>query len=121
MPLPLCATLCLTREGPVTVRPAGSDRFTDLRRLVAQLVGHARHGFRAAERLGLLGAAGGRGLGTLDVGARRLVVGPFTDSFVVSLPVDEAWKVFLDVERIAPCMPGAQLQEVDGDEYRGIV
>ena len=26
-----------------------------------------------------------------------------------------------DVERIAPCLPGAQLQEVEGDEYRGIV
>ena len=29
--------------------------------------------------------------------------------------------MLLDVERIAPCMPGAQLQEVEGDEYRGIV
>ena len=37
------------------------------------------------------------------------------------VPVDEAWRVLLDVERIAPCMPGAQLQEVEGDEYRGIV
>ncbi len=37
------------------------------------------------------------------------------------MSVDEAWKVLLDVERIAPCMPGAQLQEVEGDEYRGIV
>ena len=26
-----------------------------------------------------------------------------------------------DVERIAPCLPGAQLQEIEGDEYRGIV
>jgi len=43
------------------------------------------------------------------------------DRFTVSLPVDEAWKVFLDVERIAPCMPGAQLQEVDGDTYKGVV
>jgi carbon monoxide dehydrogenase subunit G len=33
----------------------------------------------------------------------------------------KAWDVLLDVERIAPCMPGAQLQEVEGDEYRGIV
>ena len=44
-----------------------------------------------------------------------------TDSFTVSVPVEEAWNVLLDVERIAPCMPGAQLQEVEGDEYRGIV
>jgi uncharacterized protein len=43
------------------------------------------------------------------------------DSFRVGVPVEEAWNVLLDVERIAPCMPGAQLQEVEGDEYRGIV
>jgi carbon monoxide dehydrogenase subunit G len=43
------------------------------------------------------------------------------DSFRVDVPVEEAWAVLLDVERIAPCMPGAQLQEVEGDEYRGIV
>ena len=43
------------------------------------------------------------------------------DSFRVSCPVEETWKVLLDIERIAPCLPGAQLQEVEGDEYRGIV
>lgn len=43
------------------------------------------------------------------------------DEFRVGVPVETAWNTFLDVERIAPCMPGAQLQEVDGDEYRGIV
>jgi carbon monoxide dehydrogenase subunit G len=43
------------------------------------------------------------------------------DQFRVTVPVEEAWRVLLDVERIAPCMPGAQLQEVEGDEYRGIV
>jgi len=43
------------------------------------------------------------------------------DEFRVGVPVEEAWSVLLDVERIAPCMPGAQLQEVEGDEYRGIV
>jgi carbon monoxide dehydrogenase subunit G len=43
------------------------------------------------------------------------------DEFRVGVPVTEAWNVFLDVERIAPCMPGAQLQEVEGDEYRGTV
>ena len=41
--------------------------------------------------------------------------------FRVDVPIDEAWKVLLDIERIAPCMPGAQLQEIEGDEYRGIV
>jgi carbon monoxide dehydrogenase subunit G len=43
------------------------------------------------------------------------------DSFRVDVPVDEVWRVLLDIERIAPCMPGAQLQEVEGDEYRGVV
>jgi uncharacterized protein len=44
-----------------------------------------------------------------------------TDSFRVSTPIDATWKVMLDIEGIAPCMPGAQLQEIDGDEYRGVV
>lgn len=44
-----------------------------------------------------------------------------TNDFEVAVPVDQAWAVLTDVERIAPCLPGAQLQEVDGDEYRGIV
>src|SRR3954462_9330339 len=43
------------------------------------------------------------------------------DSFRVDLPVEETWRVLMDIERIAPCMPGAQLQEVAGDEYRGVV
>jgi len=43
------------------------------------------------------------------------------DSFRVDLPVEEAWRVLLDIERIAPCLPGAQLQEIEGDEYRGVV
>ena len=41
------------------------------------------------------------------------------DSFRVSTPIDATWKVMLDIEGIAPCLPGAQLQEIDGDEYRG--
>ncbi|MGH9289395.1 MAG: SRPBCC family protein, partial [Acidimicrobiales bacterium] len=44
-----------------------------------------------------------------------------TNEFRVGVPVEEAWKVLTDVERIAPCMPGAQLQEIEGDEYRGVV
>jgi carbon monoxide dehydrogenase subunit G len=44
-----------------------------------------------------------------------------THDFEVGVPVDEAWNVLTDVERIAPCLPGAQLQEVEGDEYRGVV
>jgi carbon monoxide dehydrogenase subunit G len=44
-----------------------------------------------------------------------------TNDFEVAVPVERAWAVLTDVERIAPCMPGAQLQEVEGDEYRGVV
>jgi carbon monoxide dehydrogenase subunit G len=44
-----------------------------------------------------------------------------SDSFRVSTPLADTWKVLLDIEGIAPCLPGAQLQEVEGDEYRGTV
>jgi carbon monoxide dehydrogenase subunit G len=44
-----------------------------------------------------------------------------TNEFLVAIPVDEAWAVLTDVERIAPCLPGAELQEVVDDEYRGRV
>jgi len=44
-----------------------------------------------------------------------------TNEFTVPVPVDRAWEVLTDVELIAPCLPGAQLQEIEGDEYRGIV
>jgi uncharacterized protein len=44
------------------------------------------------------------------------------NSFEVPLPPDEAWKVLLDIERIAPCMPGAELTEiVDAQTYKGKV
>jgi carbon monoxide dehydrogenase subunit G len=39
--------------------------------------------------------------------------------FTVPVPVDQAWPVLLDVERIAPCMPGATLDSVDGEEFTG--
>ncbi|MGW6008119.1 SRPBCC family protein [Streptomyces sp. NPDC055210] len=45
----------------------------------------------------------------------------FTNEFRVNLPPDEAWALLTDVERIAPCMPGAQLTGVDGDAYNGVV
>src|SRR5207302_4986236 len=41
--------------------------------------------------------------------------------FRVGVPPAQAWSVLTDVERIAACMPGAQLQEVEGEEFRGIV
>jgi hypothetical protein len=43
------------------------------------------------------------------------------NEFHVSVPIGVAWAVLTDLERVAPCMPGAELQEVEGDEYRGIV
>jgi carbon monoxide dehydrogenase subunit G len=43
------------------------------------------------------------------------------NSFSVPVPIDEAWTILTDVERIAPCMPGAELEEVEGEDYRGLV
>jgi carbon monoxide dehydrogenase subunit G len=40
-------------------------------------------------------------------------------SFTVPVPPDQAWDVLLDVERIAPCMPGATVDEVDDDVVNG--
>jgi carbon monoxide dehydrogenase subunit G len=40
-------------------------------------------------------------------------------SFTVPVPKDRAWDVLLNVERVAPCMPGASLDSVDGDEIAG--
>ncbi|WP_425826274.1 SRPBCC family protein [Streptomyces fractus] len=37
----------------------------------------------------------------------------------IPVPVAEAWKILLDVERVAPCVPGAELTASDGDEHRG--
>lgn len=39
--------------------------------------------------------------------------------FTVPVPVDQAWSVLLDVERVAACMPGATLDSVEGDEFKG--
>ena len=44
-----------------------------------------------------------------------------TNEFTVPVPIERAWEVLTDVELIAPCLPGAQLQEIEGDEYRGVV
>jgi carbon monoxide dehydrogenase subunit G len=44
-----------------------------------------------------------------------------TNEFRVGASPDEAWAVLTDLERIAPCMPGAELQEVDGDDFKGVV
>lgn len=44
-----------------------------------------------------------------------------TNDFRVSVPPAKAWEVLTDVERIAPMLPGAQLQEIEGDQFRGII
>jgi carbon monoxide dehydrogenase subunit G len=42
------------------------------------------------------------------------------NEFTVSVPVEEAWNTMLDLERVAPCLPGAAIQEDKGDgEYEG--
>jgi len=41
--------------------------------------------------------------------------------FIVNVPVSDAWVILTDLERIAPCLPGAQLTEVEGETYRGQV
>ena len=44
----------------------------------------------------------------------------FDNSFEVPLPAGDAWKVLMDIRRIAPCMPGAELTDViDERTYRG--
>ena len=44
----------------------------------------------------------------------------FDNSFEVPLPPPQAWKLLLDVQRIAPCMPGAELTEVVSENtYKG--
>jgi uncharacterized protein len=41
--------------------------------------------------------------------------------FTVPVPVGEAWRVLLDIERIAPCMPGATVEGFDGEHIMGRV
>jgi carbon monoxide dehydrogenase subunit G len=42
-------------------------------------------------------------------------------SFSVPVGIDEAWKILLDIERVGPCMPGAAIDSVDGDDFTGTV
>jgi uncharacterized protein len=44
-----------------------------------------------------------------------------SNEFTVGLPIDRAWALLTDIERIAPCMPGAQLTGAEGDVYSGVV
>jgi carbon monoxide dehydrogenase subunit G len=44
----------------------------------------------------------------------------FDNSFEVPLPIGDAWKVLMDIQRVAPCMPGAELTDVvDERTYKG--
>ncbi len=43
------------------------------------------------------------------------------NEFTVNRPIEEAWPLITDLERIAPCLPGAELQEIEGETYRGVV
>jgi carbon monoxide dehydrogenase subunit G len=42
-------------------------------------------------------------------------------AFTVPVGIDDAWAVLLDIERVAPCMPGAAIDSVDGDDFTGTV
>ncbi len=44
-----------------------------------------------------------------------------TTSFSVPLPLDEAWTVLLDIERVASWFPGARLESVEGESFKGTV
>ena len=41
------------------------------------------------------------------------------NEFTVGVAIQQAWEVMLDLERIAPCLPGASIQGSEGDEYQG--
>ena len=41
------------------------------------------------------------------------------NEFTVSVPIEQAWDIMLDLERVAPCLPGAAIQGSEDDEYRG--
>jgi uncharacterized protein len=45
----------------------------------------------------------------------------FTNEFEVPVDVETAFATLTDLERVAPCLPGAQLEEVEGDTYTGRV
>jgi carbon monoxide dehydrogenase subunit G len=41
------------------------------------------------------------------------------NSFTVPVPVDEAWRALLDIERVSHCMPGATVEDFDGETIKG--
>jgi uncharacterized protein len=45
----------------------------------------------------------------------------FVNTFTVPVGIDRAFEILTDLERVAPCLPGAVLEEVDGEAYTGKV
>lgn len=43
------------------------------------------------------------------------------NEFRVAVPAAKVWEIITDVERVAPCLPGATLLSVDGDQFTGAV
>ena len=106
-------------------RPAAATRYGSSVRCGSCCHDQGDEGARAVIRL----TARARGASTLPRVARRHRHrgGPprwqskIVNEFTVNRPIDEAWPIICDVERIAPCLPGAQLEEIEGDVYRGKV
>jgi carbon monoxide dehydrogenase subunit G len=44
-----------------------------------------------------------------------------TNEFTVAAPIEQAWALLLDIERLGPCMPGAEVTSFDGDAFTGTV
>ncbi|MFI2478559.1 SRPBCC family protein [Nocardia xishanensis] len=43
------------------------------------------------------------------------------NTFAVDLPLERAWDVLTDAERVIPCLPGAALVSAEGDEFEGAI
>src|SRR5262249_28154648 len=71
-------------------------------------------------RRGRLPAPGGAGADRQSPGGGvRSLNMDLEHSFTIPVPPEQAWQVLLDVEQIAPCMPGATVESVDGDVVTG--
>jgi hypothetical protein len=42
-----------------------------------------------------------------------------TNDFTIGVPVEEAWELLTDLERVAPCVPGFSLVGQDGEDFKG--
>src|SRR5690349_21573695 len=57
--------------------------------------------------------------GHLEHDPRKGLLMELVHDFTVPVPADDAWKLLVDVEKIAPCLPGAAVTSVDGDAFEG--